>query len=1022
MRTSLRNHDTKSYLMLAAGATALLAASGAHAQVRKFDVAEQAAATGIPQFGKQAELQILAPQGAVQGKRVNAVRGAYTVEEGLARLLRGADLTVVSNNGRTAVLGQTASLQLASTAPVPLIAAQAAAPVAAQEPEAAAEVEEIVVTGFRASLQSAMNIKRRANGVVDVIKAEDIADFPDANLAESIQRVPGVSIARDAGEGRQITVRGLGPQFTRVRINGVEGQSTTSGTDSSGGANRNRAFDFNVFASELFNSITVRKTASAQTEEGSLGATVDLQTGRPFDYKGATFVVSAQEGYNDLSKSWDPRLAVLASNTWFDGKLGALVSVAYTKRELLEEGHGSGGWLNGTEVGGFSKASPFTQASSASVFTPRFPRYGRLTHNQERLGITGSFQMRPDDRTLIGLDVLYSDFKATREENWLEALSFARNASQGGRPEIIVRDGVVNAKGDMVYGLFDDVDVESETRFDRLDTQYTQATFTAEHQFGDRFKLSGLAGFSKSDFDNPIQTTVILNRENADGFSYDYRNNANLPSMNFGFDVTDPLAYNFGAARSEIRLRPQGVTNKIGTFQLDGDYRLNDGLSLKVGVNFKKYNFDSWAQARVNESVVPTLPAGVTLSSLTKLVSGFGDGLGASGIPTQWAAPDLDAFAKLFNIYSGAGLFELSGATNANARGNIRSVEEKDSAAYAQLDFHTDRFAWPIRGDVGVRYVKTKQSSTGYQLVAGAAQQTTVDREYDDVLPALNLTAEVTPDFLLRFGAAKVMTRPNLGSLTPGGSLSTVGVFSVSSGNPYLKPIRATTYDLSAEWYFAKDALLSVGLFYKDIDSYIQTSRISQPFSASGLPTSLLDGLGVSVNDTFLFSQPVNTEGGPLKGIEVSYQQPFSFLPGFLKHTGAIFNVTVVDSKIDYISARSPTGFVQNDLVGLSKNAFNATLYYEDEKFSARVSAAYRDKYLTAVPSGTSTNDIDGVRSTTTIDASASYAINKRLKLTFEGLNLTDEFNDQYTDSVRNSVYVYSHTGRQFNFGLRYSF
>jgi TonB-dependent receptor len=318
--------------------------------------------------------------------------------------------------------------------------------------------------------------------------------------------------------------------------------------------------------------------------------------------------------------------------------------------------------------------------------------------------------------------------------------------------------------------------------------------------------------------------------------------------------------------------------------------------------------------------------------------------------------------------------------------------------------------------------VKTKQSSTGYQLVAGAAQQTTVKRDYDDILPALNVTAEVTPDFLLRFGAAKVMTRPNLGSLTPGGSLSTVGVFSVSSGNPYLEPIRATTYDLSAEWYFAKDALLSVGLFYKDIESYIQTSRISQPFNASGLPLSLLDGLGVSAGDTFLFSQPVNTKGGPLKGIEVSYQQPFSFLPGVLRHTGAIFNVTLVDSKIDYISARSPTGFVQNDLVGLSKNAFNATLYYEDSKFSARVSGAYRDKYLTAVPSGTSTNDIDGVRSTFTVDASASYAINKRLKVTFEGLNLTDEFNDQYTDSRRDSVYVYSHTGRQFNFGLRYSF
>jgi iron complex outermembrane receptor protein len=329
-------------------------------------------------------------------------------------------------------------------------------------------------------------------------------------------------------------------------------------------------------------------------------------------------VVSAQEGYNDLSKSWDPRLAALASDTWFDGKIGALVSVAYTKRELLEEGHGSGGWLNGTEVGGYSPASTFTQASLGQHLLAALPALRPPDPRPEAPGPDHLAAVPPDENTLFSADFLYSDFKATREENWLEALSFARNASQGGRPEIIVRDGAINAKGDMVYGLFDDVDVESETRFDKLDTKYSQATFTGEHQFGDKLKVTGLVGFSKSDFNNPIQTTVIINRENSDGFSYDYRPNSNLPLMNYGFDVTDPLAYNFGAARSEIRLRPQGVVNTIGTAQLDGDYELNDSLHLKVGVNFKNYKFDSWAMARVNESVVPTLPAGVTLASLTK--------------------------------------------------------------------------------------------------------------------------------------------------------------------------------------------------------------------------------------------------------------------------------------------------------------------------------------------------------------------------------------------------------------------
>ena len=189
-------------------------------------------------------------------------------------------------------------------------AGAAAAQTAPQDPpQDATQVEEVIVTGYRASLSASLDAKRRDANVVDVIVAEDIADFPDLNLAESIQRVPGVAIDRDAGEGRSITVRGLGADFTRTRINGMEAQATAGGTDSSGGANRGRGFDFNVFASELFQSITVRKTAAAETEEGSLGATVDLQASRPFDYRGFTAAASVQGGYNDLSESWSPRTA-----------------------------------------------------------------------------------------------------------------------------------------------------------------------------------------------------------------------------------------------------------------------------------------------------------------------------------------------------------------------------------------------------------------------------------------------------------------------------------------------------------------------------------------------------------------------------------------------------------------------------------------------------------------------------------------------------------------------------------------
>ena len=238
-----------------------------------------------------------------------------------------------------------------------VVSCSAAAGAWAQATPAQESLEEIVVTGFRQSLSVALDEKRAATGSIDAIVAEDIADFPDLNIAESIQRVPGVSIARDGGEGRQVSVRGLGPQFTRVRINGMEAMSANGGTDAAGGTNRDRSFDFNTFASELFNSVTIRKSSAAEIEEGSLGATVDLRSARPFDYDGFTVVTSVQGSYNDINEDLDPRGALLISNTFADGKFGALLSAAYTKRKLLDEGASTVRWQDSRNTDGVAVPS-----------------------------------------------------------------------------------------------------------------------------------------------------------------------------------------------------------------------------------------------------------------------------------------------------------------------------------------------------------------------------------------------------------------------------------------------------------------------------------------------------------------------------------------------------------------------------------------------------------------------------------------------------------------------------------------
>ncbi len=901
-----------------------------------------------------------------------------------------------------------------------------------ETPAGAESVEEVVVTGFRASLNAALSDKRESAEAIDSIRAEDISKFPDSNLAESMQRIPGVAITRDAGEGRNISVRGLGAQFTRVRINGMEAMSTTGGTDSSGGTNRNRQFDFNVFASELFSNLTARKTASADVDEGSLGATVDLQTARPFDYKQFTMVAGLKGAYNDLGGDVDPRATFLISNTFGDGHFGALFSAAYAKRSLIEEGASTVRWDTGASVGGFNAASAanlpagMTMADVNAAFHPRIPRYGRLTHDQDRLGLTGALQWQPNDANLINLDLLYSDFNAKRDENFLEAFSFSRALAAGGKPQTIITNAAIDGNNNLAYGVFNDVDIRAESRHDELETKFYSVALSGNHHFNDQWSVDELFGYSRSDFNNPIQTTITLDRSNSDGYSWDYRDSSRLPVFNYNFDVTDPANWGFqnfgGGYSSEIRLRPNGVDNTFQVAKVNLNWAASDNWKFKLGVDYKEYDFVSWEMRRPSETLIPTIPAGTTLADLTQQLTGFSSGLNIGSTPKNWLIPNLNAFVDTFDIYCNCGIYQIGGTNVPTARGNNRNVTEQDTGAFLQADFKMD-WGIPVRGNLGVRYVKTDMTTDGFSTTGAPVES---GNNYDDVLPSLNMVFEFTPDLLLRLGAAKVMTRPALGSVTPGISgINLVGTPSVTSGNPKLDPIRAKAYDLGLEWYFEEGALLSGAIFYKDIDSYVQTLVQQMPYIDSGLPLSLLIGSTVAPTDLVNFTLPVNTKGGPVKGFEINYQQPFRFLPGKWSNMGMLLNYTHVESEIDYVtSAAGTTPPVTNDLVNLSPNAWNATLYYEADGLSIRTSAAYRDAYLTAVPASNAypVQDAEGTNSALFVDLSASYNINDNFTVSFEALNLTDEFNDQFIDTTANREVVYTHTGRQFFLGARYKF
>ncbi len=899
----------------------------------------------------------------------------------------------------------------------PALAQEAVETAPADTPEAAeqdvSEVGEIVVTGFRSSLQQALNIKRREAGAVDAILAEDIADFPDQNLAEAIQRLPGVTIDRVNGQGTTISVRGLRSDFTRTRINGLEAQAASGG-------NRDRSFDFSMFASELFNSITVRKTQSAEIEEGSLGATVDLQTGRPLDYDaGLNSALSVQASYNDLSEKAVPRIAGLLSWANEDETFGALVSVAYSERSPILESFNTTRWQSGDPTNiDVATGSPYGRGQNfggcipcattaerdavLSAFYPRIPRYTFGNTQEDRLGVTGSLQWRPSQRTEVALDLLWSRLNSELESPNVEAWSFSRAAVNN----VVVRDYEIDPdKNAFSYGVFDNMLVRSENGFTRNESNFYQASLNVRHDFTDRLRGNLKLGANRSEARTPLNVTYAFEQAGVNGYTIDFRDNDRLPMIDYGFDTTS--GEDFTLIQGTRSTSGGNFENHVAAGALAYDW--SPSLTLKFGGEYRTYGFETFGVSRAT-TALSGADRVTGVDDLGKIVSIDGKIGVPDGSDLNFIVPDIWAINDFISVYD---------APLVSNRGE-REVDETDKGVFVQADFNTTVANMTLRGNVGVRYAQTEVESKGWQTIAGANpgdpptyDYVTANNDYDDVLPSFNLALEPREDLVVRLGAAKVMSRPSLGDLTPGGSVAPT-TRTVRYGNPLLDPFRATNYDLAVEWYFQNEGLLAAAVFYKDIDSFITTTTEPVVWSELGLPDELLQG-AARPTDVFQVTRSLNGEGGTLHGLEIQYQQPFTFLPGFWENFGFIGNVTFVDSEVDYGPGRG-----KNRLTGQSKNTVNTTLYYEEGPFQARVSAAYRSQYLMSFP-GSNGNSEEGMNSTTYIDASMSYDITDSLTFSLEGINLTDEYNDRYVDET-NRISDYRHTGREIAVGLRWKY
>jgi iron complex outermembrane receptor protein len=642
-----------------------------------------------------------------------------------------------------------------------------------------------------------------------------------------------------------------------------------------------------------------------------------------------------------------------------------------------------------------------------------------------------------------------------------------------GRPGVDVLAAHVSEAGNADYLELRNIDWRSATDASYFTTEFKQASLTWQQDIGDQLKMDVLYGKSRSTNDNQAFLVEFNRMDSPETFIYDERAHGSMPSINYGFNLADSNNWSLVKGFSAIRSFLKETDNDYEGGHLNFDLKLSESLHFEFGGTRREFKFKANEGRRLsNEAQNPTLgELGLTSADLGRVYQ-FGQGLDLpDGVPTSFFAPNLDAFREEIgfdcNCLNEFGDWRLGYLSNP---GNQFSVDEYDSSYFAQLDFDFQLFGNRMFGNAGFRKADTQVRSVGFTTALAGAdpgpRPLIRSNEYSDDLPSFNVAYQLGEDFIIRAGWAKVMARPLLANLSPsitGLTLQTAATSfgSVTVGNPMLDPFRAKNMDLSFEWYFTEGGLFSVALFKKEVSNFPQTVSTAGSLqslltpeefqaiydSATPAQQAWLVGAG-GEQALFGIRRFENAPGGEIEGYEISYQQDLTFLPGFLKNFGVQANFTHLQSELQYIldpgsavAPVSPQVTTGGPFFGASPNSANATLYYETPKWSARVSWAFRDRYVSLYPLAAGTcapglntnvtpaapcntplmNDFVGSEATRNIDAKVTWQATDFLSISIEGLNLTNQTEDRWAYRDEPLVTQYSSTGRQIFAGFRLS-
>jgi iron complex outermembrane recepter protein len=893
--------------------------------------------------------------------------------------------------------------------PTCLWAQQAAAPDAKPE-----SVERVVVTGIRASLERSLKTKRDSDALVEVISAEDIGKMPDKNVADSLQRVPGVTIssasASEGGfdENDRVSLRGTNPSLTQTLINGhmvgsgdwfVLNQVGTVG----------RSVSYSLLPSELVSRVVVRKSAQADLVEGGVAGTVDIITRRPLEFRNPlTLEASVGAVYAELPAKTDPQFSALL-NWQSEGKVAGIMAQVFSQKRSLRR--------DGVEMLGYSTIKPgspiaLSNPDLAGVAYPNAIGSALFEQTRKREGGLITVQLKPGSGVDLALTGFQSKMDATNyNRNYLVWTSRILSAGEGQAPDpgYLVRNGtLVSASFTPVAGkqyvIVDQIyrpGAKSESSFLNLDGQWRTGDITVSGKLGSS-RGKGVTP-TQAVFEGDVFNTGATYGLNGIGRAPDSALRAGNPAVFTGTQ----LDWIFGAS-------PASTNDQEDWVQMDGEYALDAGLlsSLKFGLRGAKHERDTvWVAQGPKFSEDPFNPANLPAWNGQTYPGNFGSGLSGNFLRNVWQLDPavLEAWGNRFSNRDPVSRRYFPGEFE---------MEEQNAAAYAMANFMGSGWS----GNAGLRLVQSKVSvltnvAIPQRLISppgvtpevfdcaplgpctvpgaittsafGSFYQNRVENTHNDVLPSVNFKLDLARDLVTRFALAKTLARPDYSAL--GGAVSLDDTNRTGSGgNPNLKPIRSTNVDASVEWYFAPRSLLSLGLFHMNLNNYV----------GFGVSEAVYFNEQRKAFDTYRVSSPINSKG-KVTGAEFGYQQ--SLGAGF----GALANYTYADGE--------ETG--GRPLVGNSRHTGNIAAYFENDQFNVRLAYSRRSAFFNGLDRASAQYQA-GVG---TLSASLSYRFSEQFSVVLDAQNLNNPVLSYYADNPDQPTAFYVN-GRQYYLTLRGKF